>query len=213
MPTESTIHILGAGGHGRVVADALLLSGLAAARIVLRDDRLDLHGTQALGCVVLTPCCPAGGLSGQVHAAVGPAAVRERLLGASGLSPQDWLTVRHPHATVAASAQLGAGSFVAAQAVVGPLAVLGLACIVNHGAVVDHDCELADYVHMAPLASLGGGVRVGRGVLIGAGARVLPGLSIGDGATVGAGAVVCTHIPAGQTWVGVPARQDMEKNR
>jgi serine acetyltransferase len=44
------------------------------------------------------------------------------------------------------------------------------------------------------------------GVLVGAGAKILPGLSVGDGAIIGAGAVVTANVNAGETWVGVPAR-------
>ena len=45
------------------------------------------------------------------------------------------------------------------------------------------------------------------GASIGAGAVILPGLTIGAGAIIGAGAVVTKSVPAGETWVGNPARQ------
>lgn len=45
-----------------------------------------------------------------------------------------------------------------------------------------------------------------RGASIGAGAVILPGLTIGEGAMIGAGAVVTKSVPAGETWVGNPAR-------
>ena len=48
--------------------------------------------------------------------------------------------------------------------------------------------------------------RVCRGASIGAGAVILPGLRIGEGATIGAGAVVTRDVPAGETWLGNPAR-------
>ena len=47
---------------------------------------------------------------------------------------------------------------------------------------------------------------VERGASIGAGAVILPGLRIGAGAMIGAGAVVTRDVPAGETWVGNPAR-------
>ncbi len=49
--------------------------------------------------------------------------------------------------------------------------------------------------------------RVGRGASIGGGAVILPGLSIGEDAMIGAGAVVTRDVPAGETWVGNPARR------
>ena len=42
-------------------------------------------------------------------------------------------------------------------------------------------------------------------VWIGAGAVILPGVTVGEGAIVGAGAVVTKDVPAGATYVGVPA--------
>jgi acetyltransferase-like isoleucine patch superfamily enzyme len=48
--------------------------------------------------------------------------------------------------------------------------------------------------------------RVERGASIGSGAVVLCGHTIGRGAIIGAGAVVTRDVPAGETWVGNPAR-------
>ena len=48
---------------------------------------------------------------------------------------------------------------------------------------------------------------VERGASIGAGAIILPGVRIGAGAMIGAGAVVTRDVPAGETWVGNPARR------
>lgn len=49
--------------------------------------------------------------------------------------------------------------------------------------------------------------RVGARASIGAGAVILPGLTIGEGAMIGAGAVVTRDVPAGETWIGNPARK------
>ncbi len=53
----------------------------------------------------------------------------------------------------------------------------------------------------------GASIKIGKNVWLGAHVVVLPGVEIGDGAVVGAGAVVTKSIPAGETWVGVPARR------
>lgn len=212
MLTE-TVHVLGAGGHGRVVIDALQMLGYTTAAILVRDDRPDFHGSTMLGCTVEVPTIPSDGLQGWVHAAVGAAAIRQRLLEQSGLPTERWLTVVHPRAAVAGSATLGPGSLVAAQAVVAACAQIQAGVIINHGAVVDHDCQVGAYTHIAPAASLGGGVLVGERVLVGAGARILPGVRIGDDVVIGAGAVVLTDIPSGQTWMGVPGRPANKENK
>lgn len=209
MPIDR-LQLIGAGGHGRVVLDALLCKGWDPACIIVQDDRVDLGGTRMLGCTVNVPVKPAHATGGWVHAAVGHAQLRESLLNQSGLAANRWLTICHPRAVVATSAAILDGSFVAALAVIGPCAAVGRGSIVNHGAVVDHDCEVGDFCHVGPNVALGGGVRVGRAVLIGAGATVLAGVRIGDGAVIGAGAVVLKDVPAGQTFAGIPARNILE---
>jgi sugar O-acyltransferase (sialic acid O-acetyltransferase NeuD family) len=196
------IHLIGAGGHARVVLDALIEGGSDPSRVAVRAAEA---GAALLGLPVEAPeIAPAlTGLS--FHVAIGSAAARERLHAAAEAAGGAALTVRHPQATVSRFAEIEGGGFVAAGAVVGPAARLGRSVIVNHGAVVDHDCVVGDFSHVAPNASLGGGVSIGARCLIGAGAVVLPGVAIGDDVTVGAGAVVLRDIAAGQTWTGVPA--------
>lgn len=48
--------------------------------------------------------------------------------------------------------------------------------------------------------------KVCRGASIGAGSVILPGLTIGEGAMIGAGSVVTKDVPAGELWIGNPAR-------
>ena len=48
--------------------------------------------------------------------------------------------------------------------------------------------------------------KIRKGASIGAGSTSLPGLEIGENAMVGAGSVVTKNIPAGEIWVGNPAK-------
>lgn len=203
MPTDALL-IFGAGGHGRVVADAARAAGVAGLLASDRNAAL-CQGELLPGVPLHLPDAPAPAQASTVHVAIGHNTARERESQALGLKRLH--TVCHPAASVSPFAQLGEGSFVAAQAVVAPDARLGLGVIVNHGAVVDHDCCIGDFAHIAPGAVLGGEVRIGPGVLVGAGAVVLPGRSIAAGAVVGAGAVVRDNIDSPGTWVGVPARR------
>ena len=47
---------------------------------------------------------------------------------------------------------------------------------------------------------------VRKGTTIGAGSTILPGIEIGENAMVGAGSVVTKSIPAGEIWIGNPAK-------
>lgn len=203
MPTDALL-IFGAGGHGRVVADAARAAG--ATRLLASDRNPALcQGELLPGITLHRPDAPAPALATALHVAIGHNAARER--ESQALGPQRLRTVCHPAASVSPYARLGTGSFVAAQAVVAPGARLDLGVIVNHGAVVDHDCEVGAFAHIAPRAVLGGGVRIGDRVLVGAGAVVLPGLTVIADAVIGSGAVVRQNIDTPGTYVGVPARK------
>lgn len=212
MPTESAhpsthtpaLLLFGAGGHARVVADALLRTpGTWRLQASDRNDALCVG--ELLPGVPLTPMGALGHWPQALHVAIGDNAAREK--ESLALGPDQLVSVLHPLACVSPHAQIAAGCFVAAQAVLAPGAVLAMGVIVNHAAVVDHDVTIGAFAHIAPGAVLGGGVRVGARVLLGAGAVVRPGVSICDGAVIGAGAVVCADILQAGVYVGVPARR------
>jgi sugar O-acyltransferase (sialic acid O-acetyltransferase NeuD family) len=201
----STLVIVGAGGHGRVVADAAVCAG-RWTRIVATERSASPRTGQLLPGVELVPLDVALALpDAQFHVAIGANDVRER--EALALGARELATVIHPAASVSAQAQVEAGCFVAAQSVLAPGARLGIGVIVNHGAVIDHDVRLGAFSHVAPRAGLGGKASLGARVLLGTGANVLPGLAVCDGAVVGAGAAVCATIDVAGTYAGVPARR------
>lgn len=71
---------------------------------------------------------------------------------------------------------------------------------VGHDAQIGADCELA------PGAVVCGHAKLGDRVRVGVNASILPFVTVGEGARIGAGAVVTKNVPAGETWVGNPAR-------
>ena len=200
----STLLILGAGGHGRVVADAALASG-QWTRVIASGRNPAPAADELLPGVPIVRWEEALGTAGAVHVAIGDAAAREREV--SLLREGMLAAVVHPRASMSVHAKVSSGCFVGAQAVVGPCAWLGVAVIVNHGAVVDHDVEVGDFAHIAPLVALGGAVRIGRRVMLGSGASVLPGRRIADGIVVGSGAVVIDDLTEAGVYAGVPARR------
>lgn len=201
MPTE--LFLFGAGGHGKVVLDALYASGRSA---VVFDADPDKAGKTFLKNVIQS--LPAGysGMPEYGHVAIGDSRVRRKMAAEFCVAGARLVSVLHPQAVVSASAEVGEGCFIAASAVVGPEAILSDGTIVNHGAVVDHDSQIGAYCHIAPNATLGGQVVLGDEVLVGSGAVILPGIRVGDGAQIGSGAVVTRDVEAGQIMVGIPAR-------
>lgn len=203
-----TVVVLGAGGHGAVVAEcAREMGGFDVVGFL--DDNADLHGSKVLGLPVLGPinalCSLPAGVEG-ILLAVGRNQDRLSLLQAARDRSIDRPVLIHPRAWVSPSAQIASGTFVAAGAMIGTRAVVGGACIINTGASVDHDCVIGDGVHIAPGARCAGTVTVGATSLIGMGCSIIEGIHIATGSMIAAGSVVIRDTTTGQRLAGVPAR-------
>lgn len=203
------IVVIGAGGHARVVVDALQCAGLEVEGVIGLEPVGDVLGVRYLGTddAVLArnpqSVMLANGV-GSIDAKGTRAAVFDRFAALG----YEFVRVIHPSAVVARSAQLGEGAQVMAGAVIQPGARLGKNVLVNTRASVDHDCVIGDDVHIAPGATLSGGVIVEAGAHVGAGAVVLQGRRVGVRAVVGAGATVHRDVRAGVIVVGVPAKEN-----
>lgn len=202
-----TLAVLGAGGHGKVVADAAEAGG-RWDKVVFFDQawpKQTLCGPWAIVGDEAALLARSSGFSGVV-VAIGANPVRlacARRLIAAGV---ELATVIHPAATVSRHAIMVAGTVAFAGAVVNPGARIGMACIINTGASVDHDCDLGDGVHISPGARLAGNVHVGEASWVGIGASIRQGIRLGPNTMVGAGAAVVHSSTGGITLVGVPAR-------
>lgn len=198
--------ILGAGGHGRVVADAAEAAGWDDVRFF--DDRGTHAGSMAAWPVVGTTQDLLDGHSSfdGVIVAIGSNPVRRDLTRRLVEAGAAVAGVIHPRSVVSPHSRLGAGVVVLAGAVINVGTTLGDAVIVNTGATVDHDCTIADGVHIAPGAHLAGGISVGEESWIGVGSTVRENLAIGRNVCIGAGAVVVKSIGDDVTMVGNPAR-------
>lgn len=206
---SQSLLILGAGGHGKVVADIARSAGWTVVGFV--DTDASKVGTEVIDDLTvvmsqdeLVEKLEDDNLRHAVTFAFGNNTGRLKLLGmfAAAHTP----TLIHATASISPSAALGAGTQVSPQAVVHPMAIVGEAVILNTGCIVEHDCHIHDGVHISPGAVLAGGVTVGARTWIGANATIINNISIGHDVTIGAGTVVIRDVPDGVTVVGNPGR-------
>lgn len=196
--------VIGASGHGKVVADIVHQRGDQLLGFLDDNETLPpaICGIPVLGKTAEYEKYP----DASFVIAIGNAAVREKL--SQQLAGVRWYTAIHPAAVISSlDVQIGAGSVVMANAVVNPSAHIGKHCILNTTAVVEHDNRIGDFTHISVGAKLGGTVSIGNRTWIGIGATVSNNVTICDDCMVGAGAVVIREIKESGTYVGVPARK------
>jgi len=203
---------LGAGGHAKVILDALRSSS-SCELVGLLDPNPTLLNKKVGGATILgnDEMIPLLMKQGVEYFFIGvgvrdDTSARQRLfVHACGLGMKPY-SIIHSSAIIAPSAVLGEGITIFAGAIINADAHIGNNVIINTGAIVEHDCIVGDHAHIATGARLSGTVKIGFGSHIGVGSSVKQNVSIGQNVTVGAGAVVVHDIPDNVVAVGVPAR-------
>lgn len=194
------IVLVGFGGHGKSVADA-----------ILRQKKYKLIGFTDMSVKKPYMGCPYLGtddilkdlfLQGVDNAFIGigymgKSKIRDRLYDKALKIGYKIPCVIDPSAVVSGSALLGSGVFVGKNAVINAEADIGDMCIINTGAIVEHECRVGSFSHIAVGATLCGNVNIGNHVLIGAGTTIIQGCYVGDEAIVGAGSMVLKDVEPG----------------
>lgn len=199
------IAIIGAGGHAKVVLDAI--------RQIVRHNPVyevagfvdDVSGaTQWCGYQVVSDIERLD--AEHFIVAIGDNQVRNKKfesLSAMAYIPE---TIVHPSAILASDVEIGPGTVIMAGVVVNVGTKVGANCIINTSSSIDHDCKIGSHSHIAPGCILAGNILVGDGGFLGTGTKVIPRIEIGSWVTTGAGTVVIRNVPDGKKIVGVPAR-------
>lgn len=207
----SRFFLFGAGGHAKVIVDAVEKEGRANV-ICLGDDNNALWGHNFYDYPVI------GGRSELLSkyeelmldggiVAVGNNKIRGEVSLWLKSHSIKLVTVIHPSAQISRGVKINGGTVVFAGSVINADAAIGESVIINTGTTIDHDCVIGDYVHIAPGTSLCGGVYVGNESFIGAGSVVTPGVKIGERVIIGAGSTVISDLDDGMKVAGSPARE------
>jgi sugar O-acyltransferase (sialic acid O-acetyltransferase NeuD family) len=183
--------IVGAGGHGRSVAESAMTGGEFEVVGFLDDDAASPK--EVLGIAVLGNTRDPGSFracADSAIVAIGDNSLRQALMEKLEQAGFELVTLIHPRASVSPRASLGVGCSIMAGAIVGTEARLGRGVVVNSGAVVDHHAEVGDYGHIGVNACMAGGATLGRsawiqaGCALGYGVKVAPGSVLPPGTSV-----------------------------
>ena len=209
---NTRIVIVGAGGHGRVVADMIDLlnnqNNINKTNIVgFLDDDIRLKGKIINKKPVLGPIKNLKDIEyDEVVITIGDNVLRRKLFVDFLSHGKRFSVICHPNSIISPNVEIGQGSQIVGGVVVNTGTRIGQNTIINTGCTIDHDNWIGDHVHTAPGVHLGGDVVVGDDTFIGMGAIVAPRCKIGKGCTIGAGSVVLKDIPDGEFVFGTPAK-------
>lgn len=200
--------LLGGGGHGRVVLDALFSRDIRVGYVL--DAALTV-GECVFGVPVMGDDNYLNGVNPADTVLVNGVGANPSLLRREQLFDEmsqrgfSFLTVQHSSSVVGSECYIGEASQIMAGAVMQNRVQIGMNAVINTRASLDHDCVICANAFVSPGAVLTGGVRVGESAFVGAGAIILPGREVGARAIVGAGSVVIHSVPEGWIVAGNPA--------
>lgn len=203
--------IIGASGHGKVVADIAMKMNKWKTIAFLDDDK-NIEECMGLDRVGEVEDAFTYKNEADFFIAIGNNGIRERIqeeYEAKGLSV---VSLIHPSVIIGTDVEIEKGTAIMAGVVINSSSKVGKGCIINTSSSLDHDNIIEDYVHISPGAHLAGTVKVGKGSWIGIGASISNNVNICSGCIIGAGAVVLKDVEENSVYVGVPARKIKDIN-
>lgn len=198
--------IIGASGHGKVVADVALKMDKWKS-IAFLDDNPRAKSSLGLNVIDNTSNIEKYILECDLFVAIGNNKLRKNLIEKLEILDASIPILIHPNAVIGKEVFIGKGTVIMGGAVINPSTTVGKGCIINTAATIDHDNEIGDYVHISPGVNLAGTVRIGNKTWIGAGCAISNNIEICNDCIVGAGGVVINDLCEPGTYVGVPVKK------
>ena len=204
--------IIGASGHGKVVADIAMKMD-KWEKIAFLDDNNNIGNTMGIKIIGNTDLAFKYLPECDIFVGIGNNDIRQMFqekLEAAGASIP---VLIHPKAIIGENVQIGKGSVIMAGVVINCCTRIGKGCIINTGSTIDHDNFIDDFVHISPGVHLAGTVKVGKKSWIGIGSSVINNIFITDECLIGAGAVVVNNLMNSGTYIGIPAKEITTRRR
>lgn len=204
---DKEVVLIGYSGHGFVVAEAAIYSGLKLKHytemVELKSNPFDLNYL---------------GFEGDSNfkkwdngfefiLGIGNNKLRQQIANLILTKNGKILNVIHPTASISEKIHIGFGNLIARNVAINPLVSIGNFCILNTSCIIEHECQLGNGVHIAPGAVLTGNVKIGENSFVGANAVIKQGITIGKDVIIGAGAVIIKDISDNKKIVGNPSRE------
>ena len=189
--------LLGAGGHAKVLLEALQLEGRNVLGLLTPDLE---KGSKHLGLAVLGDDDLLQQFKpSEIDIVNGIGSLPfEQIRWKVSNKVRSWgfrlSTVIHPSAVVSKGATVEEGVQIMAGCVIQLGCTIGKDTIINTGSTIDHDCVIGKKTHIAPGSTLSGGVRVGELVHIGTGSSIIQNVEVGEGVVVAAGTVLYQNV-------------------
>lgn len=111
----------------------------------------------------------------------------------------------HPFTAISNNVHIGKGTVIMAGAVINTNTIIGKGCIINTSSSIDHDCVLKDGVHVSPGTHVGGTVNIGKCTWVCVGSSIANNITIGKNVIIAAGAAVTKNVRDNIMVAGVPA--------
>ncbi|PTX42605.1 sugar O-acyltransferase (sialic acid O-acetyltransferase NeuD family) [Christiangramia gaetbulicola] len=208
---DKLVTIVGYSGHGLVVADAAVESGIKVKYYVEKKaSKYNPFNLEYLGDESKHDFT---GFNKSNHyiLGIGNNYIRRKVVASLIKRDIKIINVIHPNSSFSRYMKIGHGNFISRNVSVNIGVEIGDYTILNTSSIIEHECRIGDYSHIGPGATLAGNVIVGENSFIGANSVIKQGVKIGDNVVIGAGTVVISDVIDDKTIVGNPGRYLMKR--
>lgn len=201
--------IIGASGHGKVVADIAFKMN-KWKEVAFLDDNLKIKSSMGLKVIGTVDNFKFYIKEYEIFVGIGNNFIRQSIYENLEAYGAEIPKLIHPNSIIGGNVKIGKGTAIMAGAIVNCSTKIGKGCIINTGSIIEHDNCIDNFVHISPGVCLAGSVKVGESSWIGLGSNVSNNISITNKCIIGAGSTVIEDISYNGVYVGAPAKKIKE---